>query len=224
MLRTSTALASLALLGSAALCAHALADDGSEGGNDVGYYLGASLGISNLDQSFYDEGLGAVRHFNDSRTGWKVLMGVRPLEWLGAEVEYLDFGDAHLGRSLLVPGGPVSDGVFYGGHASATAGAGFLVGYLPLPPALDLFGKLGVSRLQARDSYAANYPDTYVNCAVACTPVGAVSVAQNATATGLAVGAGAQIHLGAFAARLEGERFNGAGGTYLVSIGVTWEP
>ncbi len=224
MLRTPTALAGLALLGCAVPFSQALADDTfSNTGNSVGYYIGASLGISHVEQSFLDIGSSTFRSFDDDRTGWKVLVGVRPIEWLGAEVEYIDFGNAHLGPSPLVAGVP-SAGEFYGAHASATAGAGFAVGYLPLPPYVDLFGKLGVARLETRYSYSGNYLETYVNCATSCTPLGQFGFVQDHTDTALAYGVGAQVHFGPFAARLEGERLSGTGSPFLVSVGVTWAP
>ncbi len=223
MPRTPTALlATLALLSGAALST-ALADDASGDTNGIGYYVGASLGISNVHQSFFDAGAATLRRFDASRTGWKVLAGVRPIDWLGAEVEYLDFGTTHLGPSLLSAGNP-SAGVFNGGHASASAGAGFAVAYLPLPPALDLFGKVGFARLETRYSYSGNYPNTNVNCSTSCSPLAPLGAVQDNSDTGLALGVGAQMHLGPFAARLEGERLSGLGGTYLVSLGVTWAP
>ncbi len=222
-LRTSAALASLGLLGSVALAGPALAQDTGSDINPIGYYFGASLGIAHIDQTFFDRGALVERSFNDNRTGWKVLMGIRPIEWLGAEVEYLDFGNGHLGPSLLSPGSP-SSGEFYGAHGSATAGAGFAVAYLPLPPSVDLFGKVGVARLETRYSYSGNYPDTLTSCTSSCPPLAPFGAVQDNTDTNVAFGVGAQMHFGRFAARLEGERFDGLGNPYLVSLGVTWTP
>ncbi len=218
-LRTTTAVTSLVLLGCA--LSSAVLADGSDDSNAIGGYLGASLGISNIHQSFLDTGADTVRTFDDDRTGWKVLMGVRPIDWLGAELEYIDFGDARLGPSPLVAG-DASAGKFFGAHGSATAGAGFLVGYLPLPPWFDLFAKAGVARLQTRYSYSGDYPNTYVNCPTACVPLNQFGTAQDNTDTSFAAGVGGQFHFGSFAARLEFERLTATDNPFLVSVGVTW--
>ncbi len=216
-------LASLALLGGAALSAQALADGDSLDSNLLGGYIGASVGASHIDQGFLDqglfeEGIDDFRSFEDSRFGWKVLMGLRPLAWFGAEGEYIDFGDTNLGASPIA--GP-SGAEFYGAHASATAGAGFAVGYLPLSSALDFFGKIGFARLQTRFSYAGDYP---TGCGGSCVTLHQVLVSQDSTDTEFAYGAGAQFHFGAFAARLEYERVNGPLQPGLVSIGIIWAP
>lgn len=222
MLRAPAALlASLALLSGAALSTHALADGDSSDSNGVGYYVGAGVGASHVDQSFFDSGADDFRSFEDSRLGWKVLMGLRPLQWLGAEGEYINFGDANLGASPLPGVGLPSGAEFYGAHASATAGAGFAVAYLPLPPAVDLFGKVGFARVQTRFNYAGNYP---TDCGPSCPALRQIVVVQDGTNTGVAYGAGAQIHFGAFAARLEYERVSGTWQPGLLSIGLTWSP
>ncbi len=221
-------LASLALLGGAALSAQALADGDSPDANLLGAYVGASVGASHIDQGFLDQGLldqgfDDFRSFEDSRFGWKVLMGLRPLEWLGAEGEYIDFGDANLGASPLplAAGGGTSGAEFYGARASATAGAGFAVGYLPMGPWADLFGKIGFARLQTRYSYSGDYP---TGCGGSCVTLRQIVVLQDSTDTSAAYGAGVQFHFGAFAARLEYERMSGTWQPGLVSIGIIWAP
>ncbi|MGB6449699.1 MAG: outer membrane beta-barrel protein [Steroidobacteraceae bacterium] len=219
-------LASLALLGGAALSSQVLADGDSSDGNSVGYYIGAGVGATHIDQNFFDSGIDDFRSFDDSRFGWKVLMGLRPIEWLGAEAEYIDFGDTNLGASPLPlsAGGGTSGAEFYGAHASATAGAGFAVAYLPLPPSVDLFGKLGFARVQTRYSYAGDYPTDCGGSGSTCTTLRQIAVVQDNTNTGVAYGAGAQFHFGAFAVRLEYERVNGAWQPGLLSLGLTWVP
>jgi opacity protein-like surface antigen len=224
-------LASLALLGGAALCAQALADGDSSDGNSLGGYIGVGVGASHIDQGFLDQGVFDAgvydfRSFEDSRFGWKVLVGLRPIEWLGAEAEYIDFGNANLGASPLplAAGGGTSGAEFYGAHASATAGAGFAVAYLPLPPSVDLFGKLGFARVQTRYSYSGDYPIGCGGGGSTCATLREIVDVQDNTNTGVAYGAGAQFHFGPFAARLEYERVNGAWQPGLFSIGLTWVP
>ncbi|MGH8149596.1 MAG: outer membrane beta-barrel protein [Steroidobacteraceae bacterium] len=221
------ALAGATLSTTAFLSTAALADDNPFAqANPLGFYVGGAVGESMLDQRFFDEGADAVRNFGQDRFGWKVLVGVRPLPWLGAEAEYIDFGNAHLGPALLDPSSGPSGGQFFGARGSASAGALFAVGYLPLPPWFDLFGKIGFARLQTRYTYAGDYPNSDICTASGCTSVGGISLAQDTDETHLAYGGGVQFHLGpAFATRVEFERLNGlAGDPYLVSVGLTWMP
>jgi hypothetical protein len=199
----------------------ALAQDEVFGGNPLGFYVGAGLGGATVHEGFYDLGSGTFRNFSDNqRFAWKVMMGIRPITWLGAEVEYLDLGSASLGSTLLVPGDS-SAGEFLGAHSAARAGAGFAVGYLPLPVSgMDLFGKLGVTRLQMPYRYADDYPAT---CPAneSCQ----LFVSRHDVDTGAAYGGGAQFRFSAFAVRAEFERLSTSiGDPHVVSLGFTWTP
>jgi hypothetical protein len=88
---------------------------------DNGVYLGASLGRSMVD---IDRGLLEI---DDEDTGFKIIAGVRPLDWLAIEGNYVDFGE-------------VRDGVF---SAENDAFSAFGVLFLSLGPA-DVFGKVGL--------------------------------------------------------------------------------
>jgi Outer membrane protein beta-barrel domain len=218
---------SLAGVTAALLSPPALAQDNPFAqANPLGFYVGGSIGESTLDQGFYDAGADAVRDFDKNRLGWKVLVGIRPIAYLGAEAEYIDFGNANLGPSLLDPASGTSGGQFFGAHGTTSAGALFAVGYLPLPPWLDVFGKVGFARLQTRYRYAGDYPDSDICNASGCTPVGGIYFAQDTDDTNFAYGGGVQFHLGpSFATRVEFERVDGlASDPYLVSVGLTWMP
>ncbi len=124
----------LAIVGCAASTA-ALAD------NPAGFYLGAGVGYSTVRSD--DPAYGLPAYYNDHQTAWKAIAGVRPIPFIGAEAEYIDFGQP--GRH------------YYGSNSYNTNGfdshprAGVLygVGYLPIPvPFFDVFGKVGVARLQ----------------------------------------------------------------------------
>jgi hypothetical protein len=93
---------------------------------DNGIYLGASLGRANVD---IDRGLLEV---DDDDTGFKIIAGVRPLDWLAIEANYVDFGTAR-------------DGVVSSENDAFSA---FAVGFLSFGPA-DLFGKVGLVRSDA---------------------------------------------------------------------------
>jgi hypothetical protein len=104
------------LLTAALLCA-----SGAASAADNGIYLGGSIGQANVE---VDEGLTQV---DGDDTGFKFIVGVRPLDWLAVEASYVDFGK-------------VKDG------AQAAEGNGvsaFVVGFLPVGP-VDLFAKGGL--------------------------------------------------------------------------------
>jgi len=199
-------------------------------GNLFGYYVGAGAGEANPHQSFIAQPVTSTGfyRFNDSRVGWKVMMGLRPISLFGAELEYLDFGTARIGAGpLLVSGGQTTTtGQFSGANAHASAGAGFVLGYLPLPiPWVDVFGKLGVARLQEHDTYGGDFPTTLSNCTSNCVVLQPASFSQTHVETGVGYGAGAQFNVGAFAVRAEFERIQtGLDNPYLVSVGLTWTP
>lgn len=106
------AMAALTLLG----CTAAVAADN-------GFYLGGALG-----QSKADVRIGSF-NFDDSHAGYKMFAGLRPIDRLGAEAEYIDFGSSQTASTTV----------------DHDAFAAFLVGYVPLP-LVDLYGKVGVSR------------------------------------------------------------------------------
>ena len=94
---------------------------GSANAADNGFYLGASVGRSNVD--IQD---GPVR-IDDDDTGFKLIAGFRPLDWLGVELNYVDFGEPENG-TLKAEGNAIS---------------AFAVGFLPLGP-VDLYAKAGL--------------------------------------------------------------------------------
>jgi opacity protein-like surface antigen len=223
----SATLAGLILAGSVLAGAALADDDGLFGlGNPLNFYVGASIGAATVHEM---EGIlyappGEFLNFSDRRFGWKVMAGIRPISWLGGEIEYLDLGSTHLGSSLLVPGDPGA-GEVLGASSTTRAGAGFAMGYLPLPVSwMDVFGKVGVARLQTPSSYTVDLP---ADCSPSgsCSSVDQIFVANHPVDTGAGYGAGAQVHFNAFAVRAEYERINtGIGNPYLLSIGFTWTP
>jgi opacity protein-like surface antigen len=87
--------------------------------------------------------------------------------------------------------------------SNAKAFAGYAVGFLPIPlPYLDVFGKAGLARWKLNGS----------------SPVTSFST----NGTEFAWGAGTQVHVGNFGARLEYERFNipSTNGAKVVSLGL----
>lgn len=204
----------LGIMGAAALCAStsALAD------NPLGLYVGAGVGQGQIgnNNDFYNP-YGYYGGFHDHDAAWKVIAGLRPLPIVGAELEYIDFGNA--GGSS----GYYNNAYDYGVSAHPKATVLYGLGYLPLPlPFLDVYGKLGVAHLQTDNSY---YTGTV--CPLPGTGTGGACVAteyrfdqQN---TKFAYGAGVQAKFQDFAFRGEYERISSTYGdpnAFMVSL--TW--
>ena len=88
---------------------------------DNGIYIGGSIGQANVEVE--DD----IADFDGDDTGFKVIAGIRPLDFLGFELNYVDLG------------APEEGGV----EVDATGIDAFAVGFLPLP-LVDLFAKVGV--------------------------------------------------------------------------------
>lgn len=185
----------------------------------LGVYAGAAVGQAEVRANqvafaFPDGAGGLPLGLNEHATGWKVLLGLRPISLVGAELEYADSGhpsaQAPLGNLL---------GIQADAHPRATTISGLLCAPVPLP-LLDLDGKVGISRLQ-----------TDVHATVVCTAINVPCpptrffppFALNETTTNFAYGAGARLKFSAFAVQLEYERISASGGDPdLLSVGLTW--
>jgi hypothetical protein len=166
--------------------------------NPLGVYLGAGVGqASNIYDQFSSEG----RH----DTGWKVMAGVRPIPFVGAELEYLDFGTESFSPANRVG---------FAGTARARAGGLFAVGYWPILPAtMDLFARVGGDRVHTT-------ADGVLECN--CFIVRNLSHVGE-TQSDFAYGGGLQARLGALGLRVEYERTDTAiGHPRLLSAGITY--
>jgi len=214
---------------SACLCLLTFTDARAD--NDLlGLYAGAGVGYANLNDRFAYAPAGGPMSFPSNWTSWKLLVGIRPLSWLGSELEYIDSG-SDIGPRTPVAGLPDQ---FYGANSQVRAGTLFAVGYLPLPSWIDVFGKVGISHAWTSASFAGNFPNTYV-CAQppTCVPLGQVSVSESDHSTGFAYGGGIQFNYSQLSARLdfEGMSWKKTGGPYLymasnpyfASFVVTWK-
>jgi len=202
----------------ALLCA--VADSARAQDNPLGFYIGAGLGRSVLDQGFSNIDYGN-QTLNTSVLGWKALAGFRPLPWLGGEVEYIDFGSGRLGPGPWLGEPPYSQ-QFLGANGSDRSAAASAVGYLPLPASWpDFFAKLGWAKLWTHTSYTnlADFNDV---------PDSQFYSSFHDDRGALGYGGGVQFHFGAFAARLEYERFDGYKALLpsidpsLLCVGLTW--
>ena len=185
----------LATAAVAAIAAPAHADD------LLGLYVGGGVGESHVRNG---SGFTNVNGFVENHTGWKALIGIRPISLLGAELEYADFG-----RPSVTAAQTIVPGIIYNENVSQKAASAFGLLYLPLPvPILDLYGKAGISRLQT----VVNATVTCVAPAATCVP-NPVTDHQDSTNTRFAYGAGVQAKFLSFAVRAEYERINAPGGS-----------
>jgi hypothetical protein len=172
-----------------------------ETSNPLGFYLGGGVGTASVGEGTYSGyyygcygySYGGCDYWHD--TGWKVFGGIRPIPFLGAQLEYTNFGNADL--NPYATGGLAGD-------VSAHAASAFALGYLPLPLFLDLYAKAGVSQLWTHDNLYG------VGCAAPYQPGGTCTPAapffQDRNTTEFGYGGGLQWRFGMFAVRLEYER------------------
>lgn len=198
--------------GASAFSTAALAD------NPLGLYVGAGVGVASVDNSNYYYPYGYSGGFRDRDASWKALIGVRPIPVLGAELEYLDFGSGDGSNGFY---GPLSY-YDYGPHSHPKATVLYGVGYLPLPlPFLDVYGKLGVARLQTDISYETCTSLSITPSGLNCTTSVLSRIDQQNT--NFAFGAGVQSKFQDFAFRAEYERIDSSYGnpsTFMLSV--TW--
>jgi len=183
--------------------------------NPIGFYVGAGLGESNVRNNNAPYDFGYPGYYDEHHTAWKVMAGVRPIAPVGAELEYIDFGSPGTGYGY-------NNNNYFGQNDHPKATAIFGVGYLPIPvPLLDVYGKLGVARLQSDISGFVNS-----GCAPSgvCTLPSATPYRQNQWNTDFAYGVGVQAKFfPGFAVRAEYERIDQTGGNPdAVTVGVTW--
>lgn len=175
--------------------------------NPLGFYIGASVGRSDVRTALPYANLAA---FDEPDTGWKALIGIRPISVLGAELAYVNFGSPAATTSL--------SGLSM--HSDVRQRAETFSGlfYLPIPVSLlDAYARVGIGRIESNGSI-----NSFSSCSICLQPVIA-PVQFSRTDTDFLYGAGVQLKLSAFAIRLEYERFNAPqGDPDLLSAGVVW--
>lgn len=205
MKRISSSLPVIFAIGACAASTAALAE------NPVGFYLGAGVGYSTVRSD--DSAYGLPGYFNDHQTAWKLIAGVRPISIVGAEFEYIDFGQ---------PGNHPGyySANYYGTDSHPRASALFGVGYLPIPiPFVDIFGKVGVARLQT-DVTTVVGP----NCTQGQVCPQYLTLFRNdRTYNKLAYGVGAQSKIWGISFRAEYERISSSfGDPDALTVSATW--
>jgi opacity protein-like surface antigen len=176
--------------------------------NPAGFYVGAGIGYSTIRSD--DAPYGLPGYYNDSDFAWKAIVGVRPIPFLGAEFEYIDFGQPDVHNHY--------DTNYYGYDSHPRAATLFAVGYLPLGlPFLDVFGKAGVARLET-DVTTVVYPVCPVGSY--CPPY---SERHNQTNDKFAYGVGLQSKWWGVAFRAEYERISSSyGDPDALTVSATW--
>jgi hypothetical protein len=163
-------------------------------------YLGA--GITN--DSLRDV---TATNSNLNSTSWKVWAGVRPISLFAVEADYIDLGSKTINIAPTIPA--CIDNCPVSTHLQYKSFGGYVVGFAPIPvPFLDVFGKVGLARwTQSGGTSFTGSP-------------GFFSLSDNGTQ--FAWGAGGQVHIGNFGARLEYENFSvrNTNGANLVSLSV----
>ena len=98
-------------------------------GADNGIYIGGAVGQANIEVDDLDDLTGA--DFKGDDTGFKFIVGIRPLDWLAVEANYVDFGspdDSVQGTRVSADGDGITASV---------------LGFLPVGP-VDLFARVGL--------------------------------------------------------------------------------
>jgi opacity protein-like surface antigen len=189
----------------------------------LGFYMGAGVGQSHVRSDLNLSAFGPLpsRGFSTegTKTGWKAILGIRPLSIIGAEAEYIDFGSAS--GSASIPATVSTGGLNATVSSHPKAAALFAMGYLPIPlPYLDVFAKAGAARL--RSSLNAN---AQVTCPISlpCIQIFVPPYSASASSTRFAYGAGLQVKVAGLAVRAEYERISAGGGDAdLLSLALTW--
>jgi hypothetical protein len=204
------------------LCLGALSS-GTYAADPLGLYVGAAAGQATIraDQLPFVNAIGmpqeAANSISTNDTGWKIMLGMRPISLIGAELDYIYFGHPSTVAQTSVTG------LNYPADLRVTAPSAFGVFYAPIPaPAFDLYGKIGVSSLHS--TVNATEGLIAISCARAqiCTPI-PVYLHRDQTDTRLAYGAGVQVKLARFAVRAEYERISAStGDPSLMSLGLTY--
>lgn len=155
------------------------------------FYLGAGVTHSSLTEYFNNSTIFGPTDFN--KNSWKAFAGVRPLNWLAVEADYIDLGSGSSGTTVHTEG---TDST----HADSSAWAVYAVGFLPpLPvPAVDFYGKVGVARWKLNISFTQDF---------FFPPPASIVTTRSYSGTDFAWGIGVQAHVKMFGVRLEYEGF-----------------
>lgn len=193
---------------------------GAHAADPLGLYVGAAYGHAHIAAAPIGgpNGFGGTVSLGApdfTHSAYQIMLGVRPVSFLGAELTYMD-----LGQRSWPP--PVQPGVSFKSNQASQKGEGaFAMLYLPVP-VVNIYVKAGSSRITTDHSAVYEYFGVD-QCAL--TPCPYTTVAHSTTDTRFAAGAGLQWKVGHWGFRGEYERFDAAGANpSLISIGLIWFP
>src|SRR5256886_3373994 len=161
----------------------------------LGFYVGAGIAHSQVRNDVQFVGASGSVGLSGGATGWKAILGIRPLSIIGAEAEYLDFGSAT--GSANIPATVTTGGLNATGNSHPKAPAVFAMGYLPIPlPYLDIFAKAGVAALKSSVNATAQ-----ATCPIKlpCIPILIPPYSASSSSTRFAYGAGLRVKLASLA-------------------------
>jgi len=219
--------ASIALVALNLACAGKAQDENGTADRDKPrFYVGAALGKAHLNVDLASTGAPPLvldRFVNrsppDSTTGWKLTAGFRPVRVVGVELGYADFGEAEIPP-------PTGNGIIRTHVDMETSADAIMLAavlFVPLrSPALDVYGKVGVAKLDESFQVHALVSDP------PCTPLTCTNFSNSGHNTGshpyFGVGFRHEITR-AIALRLEYEAIDRDSGddTEMWSVGLAWE-
>jgi opacity protein-like surface antigen len=181
--------------------------------NPLGVYVGAGGGRAHLGFDCYLDGVHSSTCLDATHFGWTAFAGLQPLPFLGAELQYLDFGHpSKFDFSNLT-------------SERARALALFGTGTVSLP-FVDLYAKAGLGRLRTETAIlridAQGCVDIGHNC-------GYDGPRSDQTATRFGWGLGFQVKLSSLALRGEYVRFSVPRSSFpngepdLLSVALLWK-
>ena len=217
----SQLLAAISAFGTAAATQ---AQDANRAGEWPRYHVGVAIGRSHYTDSWSSAGVPEHLQPNyspeGSPTGWKIVAGLRPIRFVGAELQHVDFGSATT-RSAASGNQVVRRGAFMRNDADATVVSALL--FLPEGlSSVDFYGKVGVAEVE--ESLRVS-----VYRYVLCGPPGPncmffSDVTETDSRSYLGIGARFKIARD-WAVRVEYESIDGDvhDDTTMFSLGVAWE-
>jgi opacity protein-like surface antigen len=181
--------------------------------NPLGLYVGAGGGRAHLGYDCYLDGVHKSTCLDATHFGWTAFAGLQPLPFLGAELQYLDFGHAQQYRD--------SDSTTERARALALFGTGTVS-----VPFVDLYAKAGLGVLQTKTAILSSNPHQCMGVTGDC---GYHGTEFDKEALRFAWGLGLQVKLASLAIRGEYVRFSVPSSSYpngepdLLSVALLWK-
>jgi hypothetical protein len=128
------------------------------------FHIGFAVGESHWSRSLSEASETLAQFWGDKSvgdsTGRKLVAGFRPVRVVGAEIQYIDFGEAEISDREFQGGGQVTF-TRAGLQARASASAWVVSAVLFIPeraPAIDVYGKVGIAELdESLEAHHFNY-------------------------------------------------------------------